>query len=501
MQTSDGPHAFISYVREDSDLVDELEGVLLAAGVPVWRDLRNIFPGDVWKARIRDAIRGDALAFIPVFSAQSESRIKSTMRAEIRIAIDEYQTMSPDRSWIFPVRLDDVAVPQFEISGGQTLRDLNWTDFFGGRKTVEATRLIASVQRVLGAADHLVAPPAVVASSATETSRGGLLSAAIREGVADPTRAAVAGDLLIEEARRVVDALRDPHRFSMNAPDGSMTKALRQRTEELAALIGPLVEAAMELGARGKPEDAPMASQLVSSLAREGYSPAPGAQVASLARLQRFPALCVLVAGALGATARRNGPMLAAFVAEPVMQVDQGVLPVAALLSPWAPFGSSWELAQYINTTQRGGDVTQDQLAAYDSGRVERTSAASASEIVGRVLAGPGAKFAVGPPEFDELYERTEILVAAITYDWVLREGIESTAAVENWISGRTRTADQHTVTPMPERMLAEVESAIDDWWPLHDTGLFGRNAIAAMSCMAEYVELVTDARARARSS
>ena len=41
-------------------------------------------------------------------------------------------------------------MPEYEISANQTLSDLNWTDFFGSRKTVEATRLVVRIKQVLG---------------------------------------------------------------------------------------------------------------------------------------------------------------------------------------------------------------------------------------------------------------------------------------------------------------------------------------------------------------
>lgn len=39
-------HVFISYVREDSVQVDELEQMLTAAGVRVWRDTASLWPGE-----------------------------------------------------------------------------------------------------------------------------------------------------------------------------------------------------------------------------------------------------------------------------------------------------------------------------------------------------------------------------------------------------------------------------------------------------------------------
>lgn len=59
-----GEHAFISYVREDADEVDKLQEDLEAAGIRVWRDTSELWPGQDWRAEIRRAIKDSALAFI-----------------------------------------------------------------------------------------------------------------------------------------------------------------------------------------------------------------------------------------------------------------------------------------------------------------------------------------------------------------------------------------------------------------------------------------------------
>ncbi|MGZ9159368.1 MAG: toll/interleukin-1 receptor domain-containing protein [Nitrospira sp.] len=45
-------HAFISYVRENSDIVDRLAKDLEEAGVKVWRDRNDIKPGQWWEDAI-----------------------------------------------------------------------------------------------------------------------------------------------------------------------------------------------------------------------------------------------------------------------------------------------------------------------------------------------------------------------------------------------------------------------------------------------------------------
>jgi len=73
-----GSHAFISYVREDSRQVDRLQAILQAAGIPVWRDTADLWPGEDWRARIRSAINDNALVFLACFSATSLAPKRAT---------------------------------------------------------------------------------------------------------------------------------------------------------------------------------------------------------------------------------------------------------------------------------------------------------------------------------------------------------------------------------------------------------------------------------------
>lgn len=495
------PHAFISYVRDDSPLVDELEQVLAAAGIPVWRDVKDLFPGDDWKQRIREAIQGNSLAFIPVFSKRSEARDRSQMREEIRLAIGEYRLMAPDRPWIFSVRLDDVTVPGYRLGPDQYLADLQWTDFFGDKKTVSASRLIGRIQRLLERTSPGIAQPVAVAASATDATRGAIFTTAIREGMLDPARAALARELLIQEARRVAKAMNDTTRFPMTRPDGNITSAVFTRTQKLSALIAPIVEASVELGARGRPEDASVATQLVASLAREGFSQINGPHLDAFARLRKFPAVCVLAAGALGATATRNADMLAAFVAEPRVEAFYQDSPVPGVLSPWDPFGPTWHMAQFINAASEGNEATEDVLVAYDAGNIRRTPAASASTVLRRVLATPAEPFAVSLHEFDELFDRTEVLIAAIADYQLTQQGADYRDSAENWLGNHQRPAPQTKRMPMAERMCTELEQARDKWWPLHNPGLFGGDYRQALSCLGDLVEIEDKVQRKSPSS
>jgi hypothetical protein len=48
-------HAFTSYVHEDAAAVEQLVSILQAAGIPVWKDTEDLWPGEDWQQKIRDA--------------------------------------------------------------------------------------------------------------------------------------------------------------------------------------------------------------------------------------------------------------------------------------------------------------------------------------------------------------------------------------------------------------------------------------------------------------
>src|SRR5688572_29430341 len=97
-------HVFISYVRDNIDVVEKLAGDLRTAGVEVWLDRERIKPGQRWKDAIRNAIRSGAL-FIACFSREYFERDKSYMNEELTIAIDELRLRATNRTWFIPVVL------------------------------------------------------------------------------------------------------------------------------------------------------------------------------------------------------------------------------------------------------------------------------------------------------------------------------------------------------------------------------------------------------------
>ena len=110
MQGKVGGHVFISYVREDSPRVDQLQRTFQDAGITVWRDTADLWPGEDWRIKIRDAITRDAFVFIACFSSHSVGRLKSYQNEELNLAIEQLRLRPPEVTWLIPVRFDECVI-------------------------------------------------------------------------------------------------------------------------------------------------------------------------------------------------------------------------------------------------------------------------------------------------------------------------------------------------------------------------------------------------------
>lgn len=142
-------HVFISYVREDSDRVDQLQHTLQEAGILVWRDTAHLWPGQDWRIEIRRAITHNALVFIACFSQASLARDKSYQNEELTLAIEQLRLRPVDQPWLIPIRFDECEIPDRDIGGGRTLSAIQRADLFGNRAGENAGLLVAAIRRNL----------------------------------------------------------------------------------------------------------------------------------------------------------------------------------------------------------------------------------------------------------------------------------------------------------------------------------------------------------------
>lgn len=123
------PRVFISYVREDKELIDKLAADLASNAVEAWIDRRQLLPGYRWQDAIRRAI-GEGDFFIACFSSAYNARSKTYMNEELILAIEELRKRSSDRVWFIPIRLSPCQIPDRSIGAGETVNSLQSVDLF-----------------------------------------------------------------------------------------------------------------------------------------------------------------------------------------------------------------------------------------------------------------------------------------------------------------------------------------------------------------------------------
>ena len=118
---------FISYCHENRTIVDRLCEYLASHDIHIWLDRDNIEPGSPRKQAIQQAIQhGDF--FIACFSTQVNVRNHTYMSEELKVAIEELHRRPVDKVWFIPVKLNACEIPDIDIGGGETLRDLQYVD-------------------------------------------------------------------------------------------------------------------------------------------------------------------------------------------------------------------------------------------------------------------------------------------------------------------------------------------------------------------------------------
>ena len=123
-------HVFISYVRQNQEIVDKLYQELTLYGIDVWLDRQDLGPGTNWKRAIRKAIRQGSF-FIACFSKEYSELDRTYMNEELTLAIEEIRQHSTDRVWFIPLKLNECEIPDLDIGAGKNLGDITYVKLHG----------------------------------------------------------------------------------------------------------------------------------------------------------------------------------------------------------------------------------------------------------------------------------------------------------------------------------------------------------------------------------
>lgn len=162
--SGDGNAVFLSYAAQDAEFARRIAGALRAKGVAVWLDL-----GDTAEDKLRAQIAACGL-FMPLISANSQTRISGHFRVEWKVAAERLREATTGGSFLLPIIIDatleaDARVPgEFKTVGWTRMRDGDASPAFCAR----VQRLLAQQAATPAALGDLSG--AVTVKAATERS-------------------------------------------------------------------------------------------------------------------------------------------------------------------------------------------------------------------------------------------------------------------------------------------------------------------------------------------
>jgi TolB-like protein len=131
---SSSPKAvFLSYASEDAEAARRIWDALRAESVEVWFDQSALRGGDAWDASIRRQIKDCAL-FVPVISANTQSRSEGHFRLEWKLAVDRSHQMADDQAFLLPVVIDATLDANARVP--EKFRDVQWTHLSTGASAI-----------------------------------------------------------------------------------------------------------------------------------------------------------------------------------------------------------------------------------------------------------------------------------------------------------------------------------------------------------------------------
>lgn len=491
MSDGEGKHVFVSYVREDNTEVDKLCAVLEAAKIPYWRDRTSLGPGDAWKAKIREAIRGGSLVFLACFSDNSRAKAKSHMNEELTLAVEEYRKMPPGRTWLIPVRFDSGDVPEWDLGAGRALSDLNYSDLFGDGYAAQAASLVTTVHGVMGEKQLGTAAALEAVEQATSADRTDLLKKLTKEMLVDPTRRIELDDLVSHEVQRVLTAINDPGRVNKPFGGSGNEQMIKLATEahELWELTRPFC-ASLQVAARwGTPELlAPWANGL-RSLVQAPLKVQGG--VTALSELRYLPGMVSLMTAGLAASSARKWENLKALVVDPSVRDRHESKPQALLeaTDPWAPFDHDGWTANILAKSELGGKTFDEALTDFTDQRVGKYPT-PVGEWLHAILR---AIFLDQWPDDDAYaaeFDRAEVVLGVLAQD-VVNVRLAATEGRgwgrSRWF-GRSTWRSVHSYGNPVEDLQHELATEGVMWGPLRGE-LFGGDLDRAKAAVGKYAE------------
>ncbi len=153
-----GRAVFLSYASQDAEAAKRICDALRAASVDVWFDQSELVGGDAWDQKIRQQIK-DCAIFVPVISANTQTRLEGYFRIEWKLAAQRTHAMADEKAFLVPVVIDQTRDNEAKVPA--EFKAVQWTHVPGAENTGS---LVANILSLLGRPG-----PAVPAATSVRT--------------------------------------------------------------------------------------------------------------------------------------------------------------------------------------------------------------------------------------------------------------------------------------------------------------------------------------------
>ncbi|MGV9795232.1 toll/interleukin-1 receptor domain-containing protein [Gordonia sp. NPDC003422] len=489
-------HVFISYVREDSDRVDNLCSSLESAGIPYWRDRTSLAPGDAWRQKIREAIQSGALVFLACFSENSVAKDKSYMNEELTLAAEEFRLRPPDRPWLLPIRFDEVEIPYWDLGAGRSINDYNRSDLFGGNYGPHLVALIQQINGLLGKPDSAVTDAREAIARASSQERPRRFQELTKNLLLDPSRRIELDDIVNQETRRVLAELSDTEKFPITGSTGDSEALLIEfvgQAQRTWGLVEPLCWS-LQVAARYADSDAltPWVSAM-RSIASFGEKPEGG--LTTPIHLRRLPALCLAETVAVAAVAAERWSNLRSLLIGPRISINgySDRRSLVDVIAQYRPFETSDIVAHVLAHASSEPDAGIP--AAVEASRKVKLHT-PVSDWMFRSLKPIFEHQFSDETEYADAFDRAECFLGALEQfeNIAMSEKHDRYLSRASWY-GRSTWRLRGSRSPLDD-MLDEAQSEGADWGPLR-AKLFDGSSDAAIRAIETYKESYDEVRGR----
>jgi len=484
-------HVFLSYIREDSAQVDKLQQVLEAADFAVWRDTANLWPGDDWQQKIRQAIQGGTLVFLACFSRALQARDTSYQFAELMLAADEYRLRPLDTSWLMTIRFDECEIPSVDLGGGRFLdRTIHRLDLFGDQESTQQARLITALHRVMQTSPG--APSDKVLDAVAASKRADTSLEYLRDLIRNPTLVMDYDGYLSSLRRPKLNELGDRGRFPIDGSAGQLDAETAQgwlaRMLDYEAVIVDLLQPLKLIGEYGQAQHQDELTRTMRAFGQEATQPA-GLDLFRYAH--QYPTLVLSYVLSLAAVSKRNYGMLRAGVADVVVKTLNSQAPFI-LTSGVGRVTGNWNwLGSLLCKRDENIPIDDELISALASGRVGARYTPISDHLY-TLLAPLFADQFVNDDDYADAFDQVEVMLDAIATDAKHQSGGFYGGARGGY--GRYTYRHQYSEVPPEKRMLDEAQAAGAGWTPILG-GLFGGSSDRAVAALTTVVQVAGSIR------